>query len=296
MNDVKRTEATMQWTAAIEQDALRVARLALAEDGERDLTSLVVQAGRITAQGRLEARAETVLAGTRYADAVARLAGIRLEWMADDGHRIQAGGIVGTLVGDLAAVLRAERTILNLLQRASGIATTTRRYVDTVEGTGCTILHTRKTAPGLRLFDVHAVLLGGGGLHRLDLASTVMIKDNHWAALARSGRSLADAVQEARRLGAQAVQVEVETAEQMKLACAAGADRLLIDNQTPERVKTWGSRARELKPAIEIEATGGISLKNVRRYAEAGADFISVGALTHSVVAADLALEIEPGS
>jgi nicotinate-nucleotide pyrophosphorylase (carboxylating) len=123
-----------------------------------------------------------------------------------------------------------------------------------------------------------------------------MIKDNHWAALARSGTSLADAVQEARRLGAGAVQVEVETAEQLKLACAAGADRLLIDNQTPERLKTWGTHARELKPGIEIEATGGISLKNVRRYAEAGADFISVGALTHSVVAADLALEIEPGS
>jgi len=286
----------MEWTSVIEQDAARLARLALAEDGERDLTSLAVHAGRITAQGRIEARSETVLAGCRYADAVARLVKIKLEWMADDGRRIPAGGIVGTLVGDLGSILRAERTILNLLQRASGIATITRQYVDTVEGTACTILHTRKTAPGLRVFDVHAVQLGGGGLHRLDLAGIAMIKDNHWAALARNGTSLADAVQEARRLGAQAVQVEVETAEQLKLACAAGADRLLIDNQTPERLRTWGARARELRPGIEIEATGGISLKNVRRFAEAGADFISVGALTHSVVAADLALEIEPGS
>jgi len=286
----------MEWTSVIEQDAARLARLALAEDGERDLTSLAVHAGRITAQGRIEARSETVLAGCRYADAVARLVKIKLEWMADDGRRIPAGGIVGTLVGDLGSILRAERTILNLLQRASGIATITRQYVDTVEGTACTILHTRKTAPGLRVFDVHAVQLGGGGLHRLDLAGIAMIKDNHWAALARNGTSLADAVQEARRLGAQAVQVEVETAEQLKLACAAGADRLLIDNQTPERLRTWGARARELRPGVEIEATGGISLKNVRRFAEAGADFISVGALTHSVVAADLALEIEPGS
>jgi len=286
----------MEWTSVIEQDAARLARLALAEDGERDLTSLAVHAGRITAQGRIEARSETVLAGCRYADAVARLVKIKLEWMADDGRRIPAGGIVGTLVGDLGSILRAERTILNLLQRASGIATITRQYVDTVEGTACTILHTRKTAPGLRVFDAHAVQLGGGGLHRLDLAGIAMIKDNHWAALARNGTSLADAVQEARRLGAQAVQVEVETAEQLKLACAAGADRLLIDNQTPERLRTWGARARELRPGVEIEATGGISLKNVRRFAEAGADFISVGALTHSVVAADLALEIEPGS
>ncbi|HEV8123518.1 MAG TPA: carboxylating nicotinate-nucleotide diphosphorylase [Gemmatimonadales bacterium] len=286
----------MEWKSVIEQDAARLARLALAEDGERDLTSLAVHAGRVTAQGRIEARSETVLAGCRYADAIAQLVKIKLEWMADDGQRVPASGIVGVLVGDLGSLLRAERSILNLLQRASGIATITRQFVDTVEGTGCTILHTRKTAPGLRVFDVQAVLQGGGSLHRLDLADTVMIKDNHWAALARSGTSLADAVQEARRLGAGAVQVEVETAEQLRLACAAGADRLLIDNQTPERLKTWGTHARELKPGIEIEATGGISLKNVRRYAEAGADFISVGALTHSVVAADLALEIEPGS
>ncbi|MEP7326286.1 MAG: carboxylating nicotinate-nucleotide diphosphorylase [Gemmatimonadota bacterium] len=283
-----------QLQSAIAQDAVRVARLALAEDGERDLTSLVAHAEGSAAEGRIEARGETVLAGCRYAEAVAGLTGIRLEWSAVDGQRIESGGIVGKVRGDLAGVLRAERTILNLLQRASGIAAITRQYVDTVEGTGCTVLHTRKTAPGLRLFDVHAVLLGGGGLHRLDLASVVMIKDNHWVALARSGTALSDAVQEARRLGARAVQIEVETAEQLKLACAAGADRLLIDNQTPERLRSWSARARELKPGIEIEATGGISLKNVRRYAEAGADFISVGALTHSVVAADLALEIEP--
>lgn len=234
-----------------------------------------------------------MLAGCRYADAVAQLVNLRLEWLVGEGERIQGGGVAGTLSGDLASVLRAERSILNLLQRASGIATLTRQYVDTVEGTGCTILHTRKTAPGLRVFDVNAVLQGGGGLHRLDLADTVMIKDNHWAALAKSGTSLADAVAEARRLGAKAVQVEVETGEQVKLACAAGADRLLVDNQPPERLKSWGTHARQLSPGIEIEATGGISLKNVRRYAEAGADFISVGALTHSVVAADLSLEIE---
>jgi nicotinate-nucleotide pyrophosphorylase (carboxylating) len=123
-----------------------------------------------------------------------------------------------------------------------------------------------------------------------------MIKDNHWQALARSGVSLREALVRARQQGAASCQVEVESQGQLELACAAGAERLLIDNQSPETVREWGALARRLRPGIEIEATGGIDLSNVRAYAEAGADFVSIGALTHSVKAADLGVEILPGT
>jgi nicotinate-nucleotide pyrophosphorylase (carboxylating) len=200
--------------------------------------------------------------------------------------------VVGLVRGTLAHVLRAERPMLNLLQRASGIATATRAYVDAVAGTSCRILHTRKTAPGLRALDIAAVLAGGGAAHRADLGHAVMVKDNHWRAIARGGGTLAAALDDARRRGVTALYVEVESLDQLEQACAAGATRLLVDNQTPAAVAEWGRRARELRPGIEIEATGGITLENVRAYAEAGADFVSVGALTHSVRAADLAIEV----
>jgi nicotinate-nucleotide pyrophosphorylase (carboxylating) len=166
-------------------------------------------------------------------------------------------------------------------------------YMDAVEGTGTKILHTRKTAPGLRLFDVHAVLAGGGSAHRLDLSHEMMVKDNHWRALEETGVALARVIREARERGVVRFHVEVESAAQLETACHAGATRLLIDNQVPEIVRAWTRIARSLSPTIEIEATGGIDLTNVRSYAEAGVDYISIGALTHSPKAADVGLEIE---
>lgn len=276
------------------EDCRRLAALTLMEDGGRDLTTDVTVPSALPATGQLEFRSEGVLAGNPYADAVATACNCRIEWKTREGNRLRGGEVVGSVAGELAMILRAERPILNLLQRASGIATLTRRFVDAVEGTRCAVLHTRKTAPGLRVFDLNAVLAGGGALHRADLAQVVMVKDNHWKALIRQGRSLEDAAREARGRGAARVYVEVELEHQVKLACAAGADRLLVDNQSPEVVRQWGQLARSLKPGIEIEATGGISLANARAYADAGADFISIGALTHSVVAADISLEIAP--
>jgi nicotinate-nucleotide pyrophosphorylase (carboxylating) len=202
------------------------------------------------------------------------------------------GATAGVIQGRLTRILRAERPLLNLLQRACGIATATRAYVDAVAGLPCRILHTRKTAPGLRALDIAAVIAGGGVRHRADLAHEVMVKDNHWRALSKGGGSLAQALDDARELGITALQVEVESEAQLEEACRAGATRLLVDNQQPNTVRAWGDRARALRPGIEIEATGGITLENVRSYAEAGADFVSVGALTHSVRAADLALEV----
>jgi nicotinate-nucleotide pyrophosphorylase (carboxylating) len=274
-------------------DAARVAAGALAEDGATDITSNATVPAAMLATGTIEFRSEGVLAGTTYADAVATAAGLQaVTWLAEPGSRIAAGSKAGLLRGNLRGVLRAERPLLNLLQRAVAIATTTAIYVEAVKGTGCKILHTRKTAPGLRLLDVSAVLAGGGHLHRLDLATTIMVKDNHWRALEASGVSLPEALAIARSAGALDCQVEVETLAQVEMACAAGAVRLLVDNQVPETVRAWGKVARSLANGITIEATGGITLENIRAYAEAGADYISIGALTHSVRAADISLEI----
>jgi nicotinate-nucleotide pyrophosphorylase (carboxylating) len=270
----------------------RIAALALAEDGPTDVTSAVTVPSSLQAEGRLEFRSGGVLAGQAFANAVAVRCDCPIEWHAPDGRVVAAGSLVGLVRGPLALILLAERPMLNLLQRACGIATATRQFVDAVAGTSAHILHTRKTAPGLRALDIAAVLAGGGMRHRADLAHEVMVKDNHWQALRAGGGTLADALVRARDRNIAALQVEVESPEQVEEACAAGATRLLVDNQTPDTLRRWAQRARALRPMIEIEATGGITLENVRSYAEAGADFISIGALTHSVHAADLALEI----
>ena len=275
-------------------DAERIAAVALAEDGATDITTVLTVPAGVAGEGRIEYRSGGVVAGAAYADAVARACECRIEWRAPEGRTVAAGTVAGVVHGPLGRILRAERPMLNLLQRASGIATATRAYVDAVAGTGCRILHTRKTAPGLRVLDVAAVLAGGGTRHRFDLAHEVMVKDNHWQALRGEGNTLAAALADGRRRGVASLQVEVETEAQLEEACAAGATRLLVDNQPPATVRAWARRARELVPGIEIEATGGITLANVREYAEAGVDFVSIGALTHSVVAADIGLEIAP--
>jgi nicotinate-nucleotide pyrophosphorylase (carboxylating) len=278
---------------ASDPEIQRIAAAALAEDGDTDLTTLVSIPPHATGRGLIEYRTDGILAGTRFAEAVAQLCHCSVEWAASEGASVRAGTMVGRVTGPLREILRAERPFLNLLQRAGGIATATRRYVEAVAGSGARILHTRKTAPGLRALDVAAVVAGGGHRHRLDLAHEVMIKDNHWQSLAREGGDLKAILSEAGRRGARGLYVEVESVEQLEAACAAGATRLLIDNQSPATLRSWALVARRLRPDIEIEATGGIQLDNVRAYADAGADFISVGALTHSVRAADVSLEVK---
>jgi nicotinate-nucleotide pyrophosphorylase (carboxylating) len=277
----------------IEADARRVAEMALAEDGERDATTELLGCAGAPVGAVVQYRGGGVVAGTAYADAVALACGCPgLEWAALDGTAVEPGAAIGRLWGELVAVLRAERPMLNLLQRACGIASTTRRYVEALAGLRCTVLHTRKTAPGLRGLDVRAVLAGGGGQHRVGLARRVLFKDNHWAALAREGGDLGSVLRVARDRGIRALYVEVESLEQVEQACAAGATRLLVDNQLPATVGEWARVARGLAPGVELEASGGVTLESVRAYAEAGADFVSIGALTHSVAAADVALEI----
>lgn len=278
---------------ALALDAERLATVALAEDGTRDVTSLASVTATQHGVAMLEARAALVLSGRAYADAVVAACDLApINWRAHDGDRVSAGTVVGELHGSLRDILRAERPMLNFLQRAAGVATMTREAVDRVAGTSCVVLHTRKTTPGLRLLEVRAVRHGGGGLHRVDLATTVMIKDNHWQALRAVGRTLADGLETARTLGAAELQVEVESLEQVIEACVAGATRLLIDNQSPDVVRQWTDRARVERPGIEVEATGGITLDTIGDYARTGVDFVSTGMLTHSVRSADLGLEV----
>jgi nicotinate-nucleotide pyrophosphorylase (carboxylating) len=274
-------------------DARRLAAIALAEDGAIDISTEVTLSGDRFGEAHIEARADGVLAGSVYADAVAFACGLEpVKWRLGDGASFGPGQRLGVFKGPLRAILRSERPMLNLLQRACGIAAMTKACVDTLRGTSCRVLHTRKTAPGLRVFDVHAVLAAGGAQHRLDLAQAVLVKDNHWREIERAGGSLSTAREAAAARGIRVFQVEVESVLQLDAACAAFATRILVDNQSPGTVREWAERARRLRPGIEVEATGGIDIANVREYAEAGADFVSVGAITHSVRAVDMSLEV----
>ncbi|MBM3133599.1 MAG: carboxylating nicotinate-nucleotide diphosphorylase [Chloroflexi bacterium] len=216
---------------------------------------------------------------------------IRFEVMIPDGMKVEPGDIVATVHGKVASILRAERVALNFLQRMSGIATETTKYVEAVAGTKAAILDTRKTTPGLRLFEKYAVKMGGGQNHRQNLAEQVLIKDNHLAALKLSGVSLGEAIKVARAKVPRDLKIEVEvtTIKQFREALDAGADIIMLDNMG---VREMRRAVKMAEGKVPIEASGGIGLDNVRAVAETGVDFISIGALTHSARALDISLEI----
>ena len=266
----------------------------LSEDiGGRDVTtdSTVLRGTR--ARGELTAKSGVVVSGLPVARRVFTLLDPDLVWSdeAAAGARIAAPAVLARLSGRARAILTAERVALNLLQRMCGIATTTRRYVDAVAGTRCQILDTRKTVPGLRPFDRQAVRDGGGVNHRYDLSEMVLIKDNHRRLAGGVARAVAAA-----RAGAPGIEIEVEVESEAELreALASGADWILIDNQPAAIVARWCAIAREAPRRVVIEASGNMRLDTVRAYAEAGVDTVSVGALTHSVAAADVSLELFP--
>ena len=209
-----------------------------------------------------------------------------------DGVRVRKGQSIAVIIHNARVVLSCERVILNILQRMSGIATLTRRYVDAVAGTGATILDTRKTAPGLRVLDKWAVRCGGGTNHRLDLSDGVLIKNNHIALAEGVVPALERALQN--RRGSQVIEIEVRSLDELKLVLEHGAEAVLLDNMTAEQVRQAVQLVTGLDKRIPLEASGGITLENVRDYAEAGVNFISVGALTHSVHAVDLSMRIQP--
>jgi nicotinate-nucleotide pyrophosphorylase (carboxylating) len=209
-----------------------------------------------------------------------------------DGVRVRNGQSIAVIVHNARVVLSCERVILNILQRMSGIATLTRRYVDAVAGTGATILDTRKTAPGLRVLDKWAVRCGGGTNHRLDLSDGVLIKNNHIALAGGVVPALERALKN--RRGSQVIEIEVRSLDELKLVLEHGAEAVLLDNMTPDQVRQAVELVSGLGRRVPLEASGGITLENVREYAMAGVNFISVGALTHSVDAVDLSMRIQP--
>ena len=209
-----------------------------------------------------------------------------------DGVRVRNGQSIAVIVHNARVVLSCERVILNILQRMSGIATLMRRYVDAVAGTGATILDTRKTAPGLRVLDKWAVRCGGGTNHRLDLSDGVLIKNNHIALAGGVVPALERALKN--RRGSQIIEIEVRSLDELKLVLEHGAEAVLLDNMTPDQVRQAVELVSGPERRIPLEASGGITLQNVREYAMAGVNFISVGALTHSVHAVDLSMRIQP--
>ncbi len=266
----------------------------LAEDiGRGDATTNAIVPADASGRGRFVVREDTIACGLDVAGEVFGILdpGARFESAAADGARAAAGTMIGAVAGNARALLSGERVALNLLQRMCGIATATRRYVDAVAGTRCRILDTRKTAPGLRELDKRAVAAGGGTNHRFGLDDGILVKDNH---LAVAG-SVAEAVRLARRHAGHLLRIEVEVESEAALreALAAGADALLLDNRAPGELASLVSVARALRPDVPLEASGGITLENVRAYADTGVDFVSVGALTHSVRATDIAMEID---
>jgi nicotinate-nucleotide pyrophosphorylase (carboxylating) len=267
----------------------------LAEDlGAGDVTSEWTVPAQSRARGRLIARGACVVSGLPIARRTFELLDPELAWdgEAPDGSSVAPGATLATLAGHARALLAAERLSLNLLQRMCAIATVTRRFVEAVEGTGCAILDTRKTAPGLRAFDRMAVVEGGGANHRDGLYDMVLIKDNHRRLAGGTARAVEAALR--RAPAGMKVEVEVESEDDLKEALGAGARMILIDNQAPETVAQWSRIAREFAAPLFIEASGNMTLDRVRAYALAGADAVSVGALTHSVAAADISLELDP--
>ncbi|MGA7341899.1 MAG: carboxylating nicotinate-nucleotide diphosphorylase [Terracidiphilus sp.] len=282
---------------------------ALVEDkAAGDATTNLTIDPDLRASACILAREELVVAGLgavpRFLEIFARLdarpqAHTRFEVVSHpeifDGVRVQAGQALAVVRHNARVLLSSERVILNLLQHLSGIATLTRRYADAIQGTPARVLDTRKTVPGLRALEKYAVLCGGGTNHRIDLASGILIKNNHISLGGGLSKVLARAL-ELRKPG-QRVQVEVRNARELDDALAGGAEAILLDNMSPAQVKQSVQRIKQENRWVPTEASGGIVLENIRSYAETGVDFISVGALTHSARAADISMTIsaEPG-
>jgi len=216
---------------------------------------------------------------------------LKFSTLITDGNRIKPGDVIATVEGDVTGILKGERTALNFLQHLSGIATQTSLYIDAVSGLPVKILDTRKTLPGLRILEKYAVSAGGGANHRMNLGDMVLIKDNHIAILRRRGLGIADIVLQARNKTPRNIKVEIETTSPIEAAQAAeaGADVVMLDNMSLDQMRQAVSLIGH--KAI-VEASGGVSLDNVRMIAETGVDWISVGALTHSARALDISMDL----
>lgn len=290
----------MNFNAAETAACRHLIELALAEDLATlgDLTSQAVLPAELHGQAVFVARVAGVIAGLKAVELVLQAVDARLQWqgLVEDGSTVPAGQRLAVVSGPLRGLLTAERTALNFVQRLSGIATLTRRYVDAVAGLPCRILDTRKTTPGWRLLEKYAVRCGGGHNHRFGLYDGILIKDNHLAPFGSGPSAIVQAVQAARAaLAARSLlcplEIEVDHLEQLDAALGCGPDIVLLDNMTPEQLRAAVRRRNERAPRVQLEASGGVTLATVRAIAETGVERISVGALTHSAAALDIGLD-----
>ncbi len=268
---------------------------ALAEDLDKgDITTECLIRGDQQGTAYIAAKKQGILAGIKIAKQVFHQVDpeLNVEILVEDGTRLKPGTKIARVSGSIASILKAERVALNFVQRLSGIASETNRYVEAVKGLPVRIMDTRKTTPGLRLLEKYAVRVGGGQNHRMNLGDGILIKDNHIAALRSQGLNIKEIVAKAKQNAPQSLSVEIEvrTVSEALEAVEAGADVIMLDNMNLEDMRKV---VKSIHGRALIEASGGITLDNVRAVAETGVDFISVGALTHSARALDISLELE---
>jgi nicotinate-nucleotide pyrophosphorylase (carboxylating) len=273
----------------LHREVVDAVRRALAEDiGAGDVTTEACVPADRMASGRFLAREPQVLAGMDLLTVVYELRGGVDRVIIDKptGSRVADGDVIAHVHGRARTLLECERTALNFLQRMSGVATLARQFADAVAGTGCTVLDTRKTTPGLRRIEKMAAAAGGVTNHRMGLFDAILIKNNHIAAAG----GVRQAIEAARRSSGLPVEIEVRTRAELAEALDAGAQHLLLDNLTPEEAAEW---VRIIDKRAKVEISGGITLENVQNYAKIGADFVSSGAITHSARATDISFRLE---
>jgi nicotinate-nucleotide pyrophosphorylase (carboxylating) len=280
-----------------------LANALLEDQATRDATTLAIIDPHQKATAAILAKEDCVLAGIasvqRIFEVFAELEGeshaypeVSIPQEIFDGVCLHKGTAIASIRHNARVLLSCERLILNLLQHLSGVATVTRRYADAVQGTAAKILDTRKTVPGLRLMEKYAVRCGGGSNHRLDLSDGILVKNNHIDLAGGVRIAIERAL--ANRKGEQPVEVEVRDMQELESALKYGADSILLDNMSPAQTREAVARVRCEARTIPLESSGGITLENVRQYAEAGVDYISIGALTHSARSVDLSMRIQP--
>jgi nicotinate-nucleotide pyrophosphorylase (carboxylating) len=306
---VKKEFCQCQWNDHLQADWDALVRLAIAEDlgEEGDWTTRALIPEWATAKAAIVARQSGVIAGLHGVSSTLAAIDKNLTWSpeASDGQAVHAGGRIGAINGPARGLFSAERLLLNFLGRLSGIATLTRKYVEAIAGTGARIFDTRKTTPGWRRLEKYAVRCGGGWNHRGGLFAAVLIKDNHLAwgaeppgtghytpaeAVLRARRHVDENASERRR-SEMILEVEADSLEQLDQVLPAGPDMVLLDNMSTQQLAEAVDRRNRVNPCVELEASGGITLANVRQIAETGVERISIGALTHSAAALDLGLD-----
>ena len=279
-----------------EEEVDNIIALALTEDiSHGDVTSEALIPTELQGKASILVKAEGILAGGEVAKRVFLKVdpSLRVEVLIEDGARVQPGDVIANVLGSVVSILKAERVALNFLQKLSGIASQTAQYIAETRGFTVSITDTRKTTPGLRLLEKYAVRMGGGQNHRFHLGDGILIKDNHLVALRALGMSLRDIVARAKQNAPQGLEVEIEvgTTQEALDAVEAGVDIIMLDNMSPDEMRRVVGL---VSGQVKIEASGGITLENIRAAAMAGVDAISIGALTHSPKALDISLELEP--